>query len=200
MQYTQRKLQRSVTEMRRSCSARSRRSASRDGAGPADRGIGRGPRCSWSAMTVRFAVTFMRKIRIARGYSEGMIEVPTRRLAVVLEREPIESPWQDHQWQLLGVLPDTGGEPRTLLEEGVRKQRLFPGLEVDLHPDEAEGYYLNVSTEAPSVFVSIRHDEGAEDPRPYRATLSYNEAARWMDGGERVERAPAWPELVAWTG
>jgi len=129
-----------------------------------------------------------------------MIEVPSQKLAVVLEREPIDSPWQTHQWQLLGVLPDTGGEPRTLLEQGLRKRCLYPGLEVDLHPDEAEGYYLNVSTDAPSVFVSIRHDEGCEEPYPFRATLSYNQAGRWMDGGERVERAPAWPQLITWMG
>ena len=30
------------------------------------------------------------------------------------------------------------------------------------------------------------------------ATLSYNEAARRMDGGEQVERASAWPDLAAW--
>jgi hypothetical protein len=50
------------------------------------------------------------------------------------------------------------------------------------------------------VFVSIRTDEGAEDPYPFQATLSYNEAARWMDGGESVERTPIWPELAAWMG
>ncbi len=127
-----------------------------------------------------------------------MAELPSRKLAVVLEREPLASPWKSHEWQLAGVLPDVGGEPRTLAEEGPRLQRLFPGFTVELHPAEAEGYYLNASTDAPSVFVSIRHDDGAEDPYPFEATLSYNEAARWMDGGARVERVVAWPELAAW--
>jgi hypothetical protein len=127
-----------------------------------------------------------------------MSDVPSQKVAVVLEREPVASRWQSHQWQLLGVLPDVGGTPRTLLESHARLQRLFPGYEVSLHPSEAEGYFLNVSSDAPSVFVAIRQDEGAEDPYPYEATLSYNEAARWMDGGMRVERAPAWPELAAW--
>ncbi len=127
-----------------------------------------------------------------------MAEVPSRKLAVVLEREPISSPWKSFEWQLAGVVPDVGGEPRTLVDSGARLQRLFPGFTVDLHPAEAEGFYLNVSTQTPSVFVSIRHDDGAEDPYPFEATLSYNEAARWMDGGQRVERVPAWPELAAW--
>jgi hypothetical protein len=128
-----------------------------------------------------------------------MIERPTRKLAVILEREAVESRWETHQWQLLGVVPDVGGVARTIVE-GDAKQLLFPGFEVTLYADEAEGYYLNSSSEAPSVFVSIRHDETGGDPYPFQATLSYNEAARWMDGGEKVERVPAWPELVLWMG
>ena len=129
-----------------------------------------------------------------------MIERPTQKLAVILDREAVESRWESHRWQLLGVVPDVGGEARTILETPTLLRRLFPGFEVTLFADEAEGYYLNVSSETPSVFVSIRNDEGAVDPYPFQATLSYNEAARWMDGGEKVDRVVAWPELAAWMG
>jgi len=60
--------------------------------------------------------------------------------------------------------------------------------------------FWNASSDEPSVFVSLRQGEGEEKPRPFQCTLSYNEAARWMDSNERVERAPAWPELIAWMG
>jgi Protein of unknown function (DUF3305) len=129
-----------------------------------------------------------------------MIEKPTRKVSVILEREAVESRWETHRWQLLGVVPDVGGKARTIVESRARLQRLYPGFEVTLFRDEAEGYYLNASSEAPSVFVSIRTDEDGGDPYPFQATLSYNEAARWMDGGEKVERAVAWPELAAWMG
>jgi hypothetical protein len=129
-----------------------------------------------------------------------MADKPTRRLSVILAREAVESRWETHRWHLLGVVPDVGGKPRTLLEDPTALQRIYPGFEVTLFRDEAEGYYLNASSEAPSVFVSIRHDEGEPDPYPFQATLSYNEAARWMDGGEKVERAIAWPELADWMG
>ena len=76
--------------------------------------------------------------------------------------------------------------------------RLYPGHEVSLHRDEAEGYYLNASSQMPSVFVCLRTDEATGEPYPFQATLSYNEAARWMDSNERVERVLAWPELAAW--
>ena len=123
-----------------------------------------------------------------------------QRMAVILERETVESRWETHRWQLLGVVPDPGGETRDILKDENSLQRIFPGVGVTLYRDEAEGYYLNVSSDTPSVFVALRIDEASGEPFPFEATLSYNEAARWMDASERVERVPVWPELAAWMG
>jgi hypothetical protein len=127
-----------------------------------------------------------------------MSRFPTQQLAVILEREAVQSRWETHRWQLGGVLPDEGGEPRTLLETDNLLRRLYPGFEVSLFPEEAEGYYLNISTEEPSVFVSIRHHEESGERYPFQVTVNYTEAARWMDGGELVERTPMWRELAEW--
>ena len=127
-----------------------------------------------------------------------MREIPTQSLSIILERAPIESPWATHAWNLIGVVPDQGGEARTIVEIESLLQRLHPGFSVSLYPDEAEGYYLNASSESPSVFVCLRLDEATGEPYPFQATLSYNEAARWMDSNERVERIPTWPELASW--
>ena len=127
-----------------------------------------------------------------------MTDHPTQAIAVILERTLVAGPWATAQWDLAGVVPDVGGDARTIVEGPGRLQRLYPGLEVSLFQDEAEGYYLNASTQSPSVFVALRLDEASGEPYPYQATLSYNEAARWMDGSERVERAVAWPDLAAW--
>jgi hypothetical protein len=129
-----------------------------------------------------------------------MRDYPKRALAVILGREAVQGRWESQRWDLVGAVPDVGGEPRTIVDDPAAPQRLFPGFEVTLFPEEAEGYYLNASSEVPSVFVSIRSDDSGADPYPFQATLSYNEAARWMDGGQRVERVPAWPELAAWMG
>lgn len=127
-----------------------------------------------------------------------MLERPTEKVAVILQREPVQSRWQSHQWTLHGVVPDVGGEPRTILDDGAVLRRIHPGFDAVLYRDEAEGYYLNTSSEEPSFFVSIRQDETGGDPYPFQVTLSYNEAARWMDGSERVERVPMWRELAEW--
>ena len=129
-----------------------------------------------------------------------MLERPTRKLSVILQREVAESRWETHRWMLLGVVPDVGGEARTIAESSDVLQRVHPGFDVTLFRDEAEGYFLNVSSEAPSAFVSLRIDEATGEPYPFQVTLSYNEAARWMDSAERVERAVVWPELAAWMG
>jgi hypothetical protein len=129
-----------------------------------------------------------------------MSEKPTRHVAAILERQAVESRWEDFHWGLVGVVADVGGATRDIVEHEGLLQRIFPGLPVSLHRDEAEGYYLNVSSEDPSVFIRVRTDEATGEPYAFQATLSYNEAARWLDGGEKVERASAWPELIAWMG
>ena len=127
-----------------------------------------------------------------------MIERPSCKIAVILERKPVESRWQSHQWLVRAVLPDPGGERRVLADTPESLEVLFPGFNATLFEDEAEGHFLNVSTEEPSVFVALRTPEGGGDPWPLQVTLSYNEAARWMDGGEVVERVPMWRELAEW--
>ena len=99
------------------------------------------------------------------------------------------------------VLPDVVG---ALAGQG---QWLFPGFSLTLYRDEAEGYYLNESN--PQAFVWIKMAEQSavaatdtsdtsntpdtsdtpDTPEfaPVEATLSYHEASRWMDGGERVD-------------
>ena len=110
-----------------------------------------------------------------------MSEKPSRRVAVVLERTPVASPWTTHQWQAASAMPDVGGEPRVLLERDGLLQKVFPGFTVTLHADEAEGYYLNMSSGEPCVFVSIRTDEEGEDPYPFQVTApTTRPRAGWM--------------------
>ena len=126
------------------------------------------------------------------------MERPTQRIAIILRRETVESRWESHRWDLHAVVPDTGGEVLDAEAGEGLMLRICPGFELVLFRDEAEGYYLNASTEAPSAFVSLRIDEATGEPYPFMATLSYNEAARWMDSNERVERTPLWPEAAEW--
>lgn len=127
-----------------------------------------------------------------------MSEKPARAVAVVLERLPVQSRWVDHEWRASRLVAHPGGE---VLVENLPDGRLLktvPGFAIVLYPDEAEGYYLNVSSGAPCGFVSLRVPEEGGDPYPFLVTASYNEAARWMDGGERVDRVDVDSDTVAW--
>jgi Protein of unknown function (DUF3305) len=68
-------------------------------------------------------------------------------------------------------------------------------LLIRLFPDEAEGYYLNVTTDNPAIFV---HWRTGDTPQALLVTLSYNEAGRLLDGGETVDSVPMPPEMNAW--
>ena len=127
---------------------------------------------------------------------------PSIRVAVVVERDRAPNRWEDWRFRIVDVVPDEGGfgsASRLLRDDGKTAQFLHPGFEVTLFVDEAEGYYLNLSTGAPVWFVMWRLAEG--DPsmaRPETVTLSYNEAGRLLDAQERVDNLPLAPNVAAW--
>jgi len=94
----------------------------------------------------------------------------------------------------------TGAVPVELSDDGAGTRWRFTGYAIELHRSEAEGYYLNLSAPEPRIFVMWRlADEGAVPAiRPELVTVSYNEAARFMDGGEQVDAVPMLPVIRAW--
>ena len=91
---------------------------------------------------------------------------------------------------------------------------LFTGFDLNLFPDEAEGYYLNVSATTPCWFVMWRLEDdiaryidaqslemAKAEPNiavPHRICVSYNEAARLLDGGESVDTIPMSEDHASW--
>ncbi|MBB6590640.1 DUF3305 domain-containing protein [Ralstonia solanacearum] len=132
-------------------------------------------------------------------------ERPSVRMAVVLCRRPTGNRWQPFQWRLEAVVPDLGEfgiAPRCLDRTDALERWLTPGFDVTLFHDEAEGYYLNATAVAPCWFVLWRMGEPgtAQEGRavPHTVSLSYNEAGRWLDGGETVENVPLDAASLAW--
>jgi len=128
------------------------------------------------------------------------MERPSRRIAVVMQRRQVEGRWAREVWQPIGVVPDSGEQagPRRIVFEGHAEQWLHPGLELTLRKTDADGYYLNVSTSEPKVFVLWR-DEGGRGV-PAFVTASYSEASSWMEAGEQVDPVPMPEDLYAWVG
>ena len=121
-------------------------------------------------------------------------------VAVIMERRTLaDNRWQTEQWEATGVRLDTapaGSAEHVIMQDEKRTQILFPGLEIRLFRDEAEGYLFNITSPQPKVFVLWRMHE--EIARPQRVTVGYHEGARWMDSDERVDGVPLLAELVPW--
>ena len=130
----------------------------------------------------------------------------TLRLAVdvLMERVPLANRWASERWQPAAVAiragqPSPSGATR---ENGVSQRETwrFGGFEIELHRSESEGYYLNMTSPDPRVFVMWRMSEDGAAPaaHPVIVTVSYHEAARFMDGGEQVDGVPMLPEIARW--
>ena len=131
-----------------------------------------------------------------------VLKRPAVRVAVVMEREAAPNRWEDWRFRITEVVLHEdafGSETRLLRDDGKLQRMLHPGFTLELFRDQAEGYWLNLSSGAPVWFVVWRSDD--EDPSrawPERVSLSYDEAGRWLDAQERVDNVPLSAELAAW--
>ena len=134
---------------------------------------------------------------------------PSIDVAVVMSRERVQgdmAKWQTWRWVLDDVTPQSEGfgtEPKCLRESEEGALWLFPHFKVELFPDDAEGYLLNVTSPDPCFFVMWRMEEEAclsAEPiaKPERVSLSYHDAGRWLDAQETIEQVPASPDIVQW--
>jgi hypothetical protein len=125
-------------------------------------------------------------------------------VSVLIGRTPLGSRWASERWEPRAVELAERDEPNgesgagAVAEAG--SQWRFSGFAIELHRSEAEGYFLNVTAPDPKIFVMCRPaEDGAEPPlRPVLVTVSYNEAARILDGGEQVEAVPMLPGILEW--
>jgi len=124
---------------------------------------------------------------------------PNLAVAVVMQRTQLDNRWQSEKWEPIGVLPDSsepGAAARVLRQDRASTQWLHPGFKLELFHDESEGYYLNLYSPQPYVFVNWLEESGKGVPQS--VTVSYNEAARQMDGGARVDGVPMPVEWISW--
>jgi hypothetical protein len=134
------------------------------------------------------------------------MEKPVRTLAVVMQRRNARSRWAGVIWEPVAVMEsdEPAGEARMLVKQDDLEQWLHSGFELAIHRDEIEGYYMNVSSGSPRVFVLWRMEGelGDENARglPLQVTASYDEGGRWMDGGHSVDSVAMPDAIFAWVG
>ena len=118
-------------------------------------------------------------------------------VSVLMQCRALQNVWQSEVWEPQAVLAEAGeGEPRLCHEEPGLRQWIYPRMQLHLRVADADGYFLNVSTAEPSVFVLWRMQD--ERAVPAHLTASYSEASSWMDGGEQVDRVPMPRAIFDW--
>ena len=135
-------------------------------------------------------------------------EIPRLHVAVQTERLKQPTRWEDWRLRVTDVLLDEGqfgNAPRLLRDDGNSALHLHPGLPVELHQDEGEGYWLNLESGSPVWFVMWRSSRdsgndagGPPEALPQIVTLSYNEAGRLLDAQERVDNVPLPGDVRGW--
>jgi hypothetical protein len=167
-------------EMRRSRSGRARVSREARAGARAPRN-GQPERTSCNATTV---------LDIHKDYSGGMRENPVPVLSIILERRADREPMGDPCVEPARRRPRPGASRAPSSRTARSCSGCIRASRWSCIAIEAEGYYLNASSESPSVFVCLRSDEadGRAHALPGDPFLQRGGA---LDGFERARRTHA---------
>lgn len=129
-------------------------------------------------------------------------------VAVIMQRRAVRHPWADEAWAAVGVVPDCGGLPQIQeLDRSAQdcsaqgdkdecRHYLVPGLQLELYPDENDGYFENCIAPEPKVFVMWRMRDGIA--MPVQASVSYAEGTRMLDSGESADGVAMPAAIHSW--
>lgn len=125
----------------------------------------------------------------------SVLSLGSLNVKVTLKQEKLISPWQAYKWVVDQVLPwdDDRGINADLADAHAKR------LTVHVFQDSLQGYFLNLDAPEPKIFVCVRARESWEEaPEIFSATLSYEEAASWMDSSEEVQSVPMPVPIARW--
>ncbi len=120
-------------------------------------------------------------------------------IAVIMQRRIVHHRWaQEQAWAAVSVVADCGDlQPlQALSQTAEREYYLVSGLQLELYPDENDGYFENYVAPEPKVFVMWRMQDGRA--MPVKASVSYGEGTRMLDSGEAADGVAMPGEIHAW--
>ncbi|MGI9333139.1 MAG: DUF3305 domain-containing protein [Gammaproteobacteria bacterium] len=138
--------------------------------------------------------------------------------SVVLERRFISrGRWSTPQWDAVAVVIAESGATRSgssapvqtacktpsktvVTDDAERRQCLWTGLRVELYKDACEGYWYNLLSEQPRLFITCFHDDAApeDDPWPVIVTANQDEASAHLESDDWVFSVPMPEQAHRW--
>ncbi len=121
-------------------------------------------------------------------------------IAVLMQRRTIVHRWADAAWSVAAVVANLDGIAceRILRHDEAGQLLLVPGLTLELHRDENDGYFENWMAPQPKVFVMWRLQQ--ERALPMLASVSYGEGTRMLDCGEAADGVAMPADIHCWLG
>lgn len=116
-------------------------------------------------------------------------------VSALLLKQPSKHRWTKSSWRLLGIVPGlTDAEISSARQQG--EIITLTGLRLQLYRQFCESYYVNLTAKQSKVYLVCRNDEQAL--RPVLLTVDFDEAASYMEAGEKVFDAPLPDVLCVW--
>lgn len=126
----------------------------------------------------------------------------TIKLGVVIAREEIDHPWQDHVWRPVAVFLNAPeiDDWRELRRGDGFVQYHAATLPLTLHRKETPGYCENLDSDAPALYVILRETDIEEDSKwpveVHLVTASAHEVEAYGEDGSEIIGPVAMPEQV----
>lgn len=128
------------------------------------------------------------------------MRMATLPIAVLMQRRLVEHRWGGEVWSAVAVAQNHGRLPpiQQLSRTPTCEYQLVSGLQLELYPDENDGYFENWAAPEPKVFVMWRLENAMA--LPIQASVSYAEGTRMFDSGDHADGIPMPAEIHAWLG
>ena len=127
------------------------------------------------------------------------MDAPTFRVGVVVERRPSKSPWVDHAWRIVAIIPEAiGTEPGHVLGHDGDAVLLYAGARsVEFHRVETGNYRDNLTSGSPGLWVTLALTDEEPGIRLISVTADPAEGESLTEIGDlMVEIAPMPPEIA----
>ena len=124
--------------------------------------------------------------------TDSRLSIP---IAVILERQLVQGKkWAMPQWRVYAVVSGSNlnqdDQQLTIHENDSLKRQYWGGMRLDLYKDGSEGYWYNLLSDEPYLFVICDGDPSDSEVEPRFVTANQDEATAHLESDDMVLSVP----------